>query len=193
MNTRQFEGRKTAVRMWRAERRTEWLRKHTSSWEIRVLPHCYFSLKPCIPDTLTLRYGLFLSPPARVYVFWEHSPESSTDRCISSSLPTSVTKKNWRIWTLDSSPSFICHSIPIISILDMPFNTHHFNPWYAIQYPSFQSLICNSIPTISIPDMPFNTHHFNGLTESLYTALHFTHMWPHTHTHSTWTVINPAK
>ena len=74
-------------------------------------------LSPLFPDTLSLRYILFPSPPPRscVYVFWEHSPDSSTDRCISSSLQSSVTKK----------------------LKDLNFRSFA-APWYAIQYPSFQ-------------------------------------------------------
>lgn len=75
-------------------------------------------LSPLFPDTLTLRYILFLPPSVRVcvYVFWEHSPESSTDRCISSSLPSSVTKKKLKGL-----------NFRFFAALDMPFSTHHFN------------------------------------------------------------------
>jgi hypothetical protein len=55
------------------------------------------------PDTLTLRYTLFLSPPlcvcvcvcvcACVRVSSKHSPANSTDRSFSSSFPSYITKK----------------------------------------------------------------------------------------------------
>jgi len=74
-------------------------------------------LSPLFPDTLSLRYILFPSPPpARVCMFSESTPQTVPQIAVSLLHFNHPWQKNWRIWTSDPSPP-----------LDMPFNTHHFN------------------------------------------------------------------